>query len=294
MILPCKKIAHELTKHLVERVSLLKSRGKSVKLLAVLVGDQPQQQSYVRIKRNLARSLGIDFAFLEFPQTPPFHEFLTLIQNKARDPGISGIILQLPLPEHYDLSLIYQAIPPTKEIEGHGQNNLYTFPLVQACMIGLEWVHTQSEQTYTLPYTPNNLLIEWLRTRQIAVAGRGITTGKPIAAYFDKLGIPYTQTHSKLANSDDIYRHSDIIICGVGKKILTKENVKQGVILLNFGLHKAPYYLTGNKKTMLVGDYDEDEMKDVASCYTITPGGLGPIDILCMYGNLIESANHNS
>lgn len=292
MILPCNKIAQSLTEHLIERVSSLKSNGKRIKLLAVLVGDQPQQQSYVRIKRNLARSLGIDFEFLDFPHTPPFEKFLSLIKKRAYESEVSGIILQLPLPESYGLSRIYQTIPPIKEIEGHNKNSQYTFPLVQACMIGLNWVHTQTEQIETLPFAPSDSLIEWLRTKQITIAGRGMTTGKPIAAYFDKLEVPYTQTHSRSADADKAYRQSDIIICGVGKKIITKENIKKGVVLLNFGLHKAPK-VNAEKKNVLVGDYDEEEIKDVASYYTITPGGLGPIDILCMYGNLIESASQN-
>jgi methylenetetrahydrofolate dehydrogenase (NADP+)/methenyltetrahydrofolate cyclohydrolase len=132
-----------------------------------------------------------------------------------------------------------------------------------------------------------------------------MTTGKPIASYFDSFAIPYEQTHSATADPDSIYRQSDIIICGVGKKILTRENIKKGVILLNFGLQKREHRVMVRQahhdtdttemvqtKQFLFGDYDEDEIRDIASWYTITPGGLGPIDILCLYGNLIESATH--
>ncbi len=292
MIIPCREIAMSITKKLKEKVSLLKSEGKTIKLLAVLVGDQPEQHSYVRIKRNLAHSLGIDFEFLHYPMAPPFVEFLAMIQERTTGQDVSGIILQLPLPEHYDHDAIYASLPPAKDIEGHRGNNQYIFPLVQACMIGLDWVYrsqVSSNQDYTLPLTPTRELIHWLQTIQITIAGRGMTTGKPIASYFDKLGIPYIQTNSATEDPDSIYRESDIIICGVGKKIISKENIKKGVILLNFGLHKGAKGQSEKLKQHLVGDYDEDEIKDIASWYTITPGGLGPIDILCLYGNLVES-----
>lgn len=292
MMIPCGEIASNITQSLQKQVSLLKSEGKTIKLLAVLVGDQPEQHSYVRIKRNLAHSLGIDFEFLYYPLAPPFDEFLAMIQKRTTEQDVSGIILQLPLPEHYDHDAIYASLPPAKDIEGHRGNNQYIFPLVQACMIGLDWVYrsqVSSNQDYTLPLTPTRDLIHWLQTIQITIAGRGMTTGKPIASYFDTLGIPFIQTNSSTTDPDSIYRKSDIIICGVGKKIISKENIKKGVILLNFGLHKGTKGQSEKQKKGLIGDYDEEEVKDIASMYTITPGGLGPIDILCLYGNLIES-----
>ncbi len=296
MIIPCREIASNITLSLKKKVSLLKSGGKSVKILAVLVGDQPEQHSYVRIKRNLAHSLGIGFEFLHYPQAPAFNEFLAMIQKRTSEQDVSGIILQLPLPEHYDHDVVYASIPPSKEIEGHRANSQYIFPLVQACMIGLDWVYrsqVSDNQDYTLPLVPNKELIHWLQTKHITVAGRGMTTGKPIASYFDRLKIPYIQTNSSTADPDNIYRESDIIICGVGKKIIRKENIKKGVILLNFGLHKDIGEQGEKHKQRLLGDYDENEIKEIASWYTITPGGLGPIDILCLYGNLIESVTHS-
>lgn len=292
MIIPCREIATSITQQLKEKVMLLKSEGKNIKLLAVLLGDQPEQHSYVRIKRDLAHSLGIDFEFLHFNQTPPFSEFLALMQERTSEKNISGVILQLPLPKYYDQQKLYSTIPSAKEIEGHYSKDKFVFPLVQACMIGLDWVHiSHSLKTnkYILPFTPTKELIQWLKTKRITIAGRGVTTGKPIASYFDRLEIPYEQTNSSTTNPDNMYRESDIIICGVGKKIITRDNIKKDVVLLNFGLHKGIRGHSDSLKQHLVGDYDEEEIQDIASIYTITPGGLGPIDILCLYGNLIES-----
>lgn len=299
MIIPCGDIARDITHDLKARVSALAAKGKKVKLLAVLIGDEPAQHSYVRIKRNLAGSLGIGFELLHYPQAPPFEVFRSIIKEKSEQKDVSGVIVQLPLPQEYDKTDLYKAIPTSKEIEGHTTASRFVFPLVQACMIGLDWVYhsrTPSDKRYVLPVVPTQGLIRWLQGQRITIAGRGMTTGKPIASYFDSFAIPYEQTHSATADPDSIYRQSDIIICGVGKKILTRENIKRGVVLLNFGLQKREHRVMGimKSKLSLVGDYDEDEIRDIASWYTITPGGLGPIDILCLYGNLIESATRIS
>lgn len=293
MIIPCDTIAKDLTNKLKANVSLLTSKGKQLKLLAVLAGDQPEQYSYVRIKQNLAHALGIGFESINFPNPPPFPEFLKLIQEKVAQTDTTGMILQLPLPKEYDQETLYESIPRVKEIEGHHSASSYVFPLVQACVIGLDWVFRSQnglQKSCILPIWPDNDLISWLRTKQIVVAGRGMTTGKPVAAFFDKLHVPFKQTNSTTQDPDSMYRKADIIICGVGRRVITKSNIKKGVVLLNFGLHKETKEVHHTKKSFLVGDYDEEEVKDLASWYTITPGGLGPIDILCLYGNLIESA----
>ena len=299
MIIPCGEIASNITQGLKKKVSLLKSEGENIKLLAVLVGDQPEQHSYVRMKQNLANTLGIGFEFLHFPELPPFETFLNIVREKSSRDDIYGIIIQLPLPQEYNQQKIYATFPHHKEIEGHHAKSKFVFPLVQACMIGLDWVcnpHHPVETQYEMPFTPSEKLILWLQKKQITIAGRGMTTGKPIASYFDSLNIPYAQTNSSTSPSDAdiIYRNSDIIICGVGKKIISKENIKKGVVLLNFGLHKPTEGGSSVHTSKLLGDYDEKEIQDIASFYSKTPGGLGPIDILCLYGNLIESATNTN
>jgi len=297
MVIPCGEIVSNITLSLHKKVSFLKSEGKRIKLLAVLVGDQPEQHSYVRMKRNLANNLGISFEFLHFPKPPPLETFLEIVRINSMRDDVSGIIIQLPLPQEYNQQQIYATIPLHKEVEGHHAESAFVFPLVQACMIGLDWVFNPrdpAETHYELPFRPSEKLILWLQKKQIAIAGRGMTTGKPIASYFDSLNVPYIQTNSGTLSSDadTIYKSADIIICGVGKKILSPKNVSRGTILLNFGLHKLIKEKPTHHISKLVGDYDEKEMQDIVSYYTTTPRGLGPIDILCLYGNLIESLTH--
>jgi len=289
MLIPCDQIQSHLTDYL--KTKVINSQVKS-KLLAILVGDEPSQLSYVRIKRKIAQELGVGFEFLQLAPTLPSPEILRIITEKSSDPSVTGVIVQQPVPQDIDMTALYACIPTHKDIEGLSNNNVYIFPLVQACMIGLDWAYqyalsrqTPSLNRYQLPFDLGHEVITWLRRKDVTIAGSGITTGQPLARHFSKLQIAYHQTDSKSQNPDDVYIHSDIIISGVGKKIISNKNIKRGVILLNFGLRRVEKSVNNSH---LRGDYDEEEIRNKAELYSQTPHGLGPIDVLCLYGNLLS------
>ncbi|HNQ31112.1 MAG TPA: bifunctional 5,10-methylenetetrahydrofolate dehydrogenase/5,10-methenyltetrahydrofolate cyclohydrolase [Candidatus Woesebacteria bacterium] len=293
MIIPCRAIQKSIENTLAQSVLELKNSNRVPTLLAVLVGDDVAQHSYVRMKRKIAERIGVNFEFWHVPDPPAFDTFLELLQQKIHTVSPVGIIVQLPLPPHYNREKLYEVIGVERDIEGHHPKNQYVFPLVQACMVGLMWARTHLTQggdnikafnQSSFPITPSTSDWQWLHSKNIVIAGRGMTTGAPIARYFETHQLPYVQTHSKMADADGMYKQADIIISGVGKRILHRGNIKPGVILLNFGLHQDV------KSKKLTGDYDEDDVHDVAALYTQTPGGLGPLDIACLYGNLIHAA----
>jgi 5,10-methylene-tetrahydrofolate dehydrogenase/methenyl tetrahydrofolate cyclohydrolase len=156
---------------------------------------------------------------------------------------------------------------------------------VQAALIGLTYAYDNTQNTFCLPAQLTREIVQWLEEKHIVIGGRGATSGAPIARYFDHLQIPYSTTNSQIEDADSIYRTADIIITGVGKKILTKMNIKAGVILLNFGLRQERV----GERSVLKGDYDEDDISTTASLYTGTPGGLGPIDVTCMFANVVAA-----
>ncbi len=293
MLIPCTAINTRLKEILKTEVELLKTKSITPRLLAIIIGDSPEQQSYVRIKRRIAEELGVEFVLWQLPDVPTPEVFTTLLKQKIHEVSPHGVLIQQPLPPAYDITKTYLDIPIYMDIEGH-VNRLYTFPLVLACVLGLSWVYSRQTSIHEhihldfvkLPIVLSPKAIDWLRTRTIVVAGRGLTTGKPIAQYLTQLGISYHQTHSHSKKTDDLYRSADIIITGVGKEILTPKNIRPGVILLNFGLREK--IVDGRKR--LKGDYDEDAIREIAALYSGTPGGLGPVDVTCMYANLIASA----
>ncbi len=307
MKIPCREIAQFIEKKLIEEVASLKQKRIQPKLVTFLLDASPEQQSFVSIKKRVGERLGIDFELVNPADIPTHDELLSLIHSYADQKETSGIIIQLPLPKHIDKQELYDVIPTEKEIEGHKENSDFQFPLSLAVLTGIKYIYslTDSHSEHVLGSSKempnrvphNNSVIQKsivdfehdaeffrsvLKNKNIVIAGRGPTGGEPISNAFKSLHIPHDITNSQTPNVDDIYRQADIIITATGNHIIHSDNIKEGAILLNVGLRK--------ENGGLRGDYNEDEIKEKASFYTETPGGLGPLDVLYLYKNVIDAA----
>ncbi|PIZ64096.1 hypothetical protein COY16_00245 [Candidatus Roizmanbacteria bacterium CG_4_10_14_0_2_um_filter_39_13] len=288
MIIPCVDIVSYLDEQLKLQVAQLKEKNISPKLVTILLGQAPEQLSFVSIKQRKAEMLGIDFEFLNLSNTPPFKEFLGQLLQIAQNPSTTGIIIQHPLPEHYDLEKMYTLIPSSKEIEGHLTNSYFQFPLSLSVLSGLKFIFSNEQ-------TPENAVVDFqndipffknvLQNKNIVIAGKGPTGGKPIGKSFAEIGVPFTVVDSKTTNPDDIFRSADIIITATGRKVISSDNIKPGAILLNVGLRK--------EEGRLMGDLDEKSIDQKAAWYNITPRGFGPLDVSYLYKNLLQSARLN-
>ena len=140
MCIPGKKIAEEIKKQLKTQA---KKFGKKtpLKLVVVLVGNSPDQLSFVSIKKKTAQSLGIGFELIHFKKTPNFEEFVRLIKEKAMCPKTTGIIIQHPLPNHLLTDTIYNFIPKEKDIEGNLNRSPHLPPLGQAILTVLKYIY---------------------------------------------------------------------------------------------------------------------------------------------------------
>ncbi len=180
---------------------------------------------------------------------------------------------------------LYNYIPLNKEIEGHKLKSTFSYPLGLAVLTILKYVFKDS-------LAPKDLFVDLIKdaeffkknfqNKKIVIIGRGVTGGKPIGQTLKKLNFDYINTSSKTYDSEQYYKDADIIISAVGKKIIDGDCIKPGVILINVGVRRE------NDK--LKGDYDEKDVKDIASFYTSTPGGVGPIDVIYLYKNLLEAS----
>ncbi len=292
MLIPCKDIAQIIETELQKQVVQTKHATSlpNITLVAYLLGESPEQLSFVTIKRRLAERLNINFDFTHYQNPPPLENFLKNLQEKMEQPQNTGVIIQLPLPADYAKEDVYETIPPHKEIEGHTPHSPFQFPLSLAVLTGIKYVFGYAQQNRKLDA---EILVHFkqdipfffnvLKDKNIVIVGRGPTGGRPIAKSLGEIGVKYTVVTSETANPEVICKHADIIITATGKKIIEPHVLKKGVILLNVGLRKE------NGK--LKGDYDEDHIKDIASYYTQTPGGLGPLDVLYLYKNLIDSTH---
>lgn len=285
MKIPGAEIAREIETLLAKEVSALKKKGIVPHLTTILVGESSAQESFVRIKKQVATRLGIKFDFIHLKRTPTFEKFANLLKDTSQDPKVTGIIVQQPLPSDLGTDTIYKYIPREKEIEHHRNKSPFAPPLGLAVLTALKFVFHDGKISHKLLVDLKqdvSFFKPLLRNKKIVLVGRGITGGQPIGKALSMFKINYLNTSSQTFDSDQYYKEADIIISAVGKKVISPANTKHGAILITAGVRR--------EQGKLRGDYDEKEIDSVASYYTPTPGGVGPLDVLYLYKNLIDAA----
>lgn len=283
MLIPCKEIAQTIENNLRQEVSELKKKGKTPKLLAILVGESSEQLSFVSIKEKVAARIDAGFEFVHFQKVPDLHEFISFVEKRTSQDDITGVIIQQPLPLDCNTEDIYSVIPPKKEIEGFHPESIFHFPLSLSVLTGIKYIFNGKDLDNSIVNFEQDkeFFKKNLQDKKIVIAGRGPTGGKPIGEALTDIGISFINTHSQTENPEKLYKNADIIITATGRKIISPEMLKRGVVLLNVGLREEHGFLKG--------DYSEKEIENIASYYTKTPGGLGPIDVLYLYKNLIDA-----
>jgi len=285
MLINGTNIAKVLEKGLKKEFKALIKKKKSIKLVVFLIGTSPEQLSFVSIKKKLAKRLGVTFEFIHLKTSPPFEKFVRLIKDKSHDPKTTGIIIQQPLPSQLNTESVYDFISLEKEIEGHRRKTTFFAPLGLAVMTLLKfiYIHPKIDSNLLINiYKDLNAIKKVTKHKKVVIIGRGITGGKPIGKTLSDAKINFVGINSLTPHPEEYCKEADIIITAVGQKALTSLMIKPGVILINVGMRK--------EKTKLLGDYDEKEIKQIAEYYTPTPGGIGPLDIIYLFKNLLDAA----
>lgn len=282
MFIDGRKIANNL-------LAILKKERKTIKkhigLSVFLVGSAPEQLSFVKIKSEMAKALKIDFKLIHLTKTPNFIDFANLLKKEVFNKDVTGIIIQQPLPAQLSTDSIYDYIPLLKEIEGHKKKTEFIFPLGLAVMTLIKYIFygKRKQDVVFVDMKKDRVLFKnILKSKKVVIVGRGMTGGMPIGKTLGSLNINYISTNSTTVDPESYFKTADLIITSTGKKVIEPEMLKPGVVLINTGVRKE------NGK--LKGDYEENEIKDIASFYTPTPGGSGPIDVVYLYKNLIDAA----
>lgn len=284
MILTVKKVVESLEKELKKEIAKVSKKHK-LKLVVFLVGESPEQLSFVRIKQKTAKNLGVDFELIQYTKPPTFEPFLRKIKEVSQDPSVTGVIIQQPVPPQLSTESMYDFIDLKKEIEGHRRKTEFFSPLGLAVMTLLKYIYIHPKADFNLFINRKKdfeSLRRVLKHKQIIVIGRGKTGGAPIVKTLSEAKINFMGTNSQTPNPHEYYREADIIIPAVGKKVLTADMLKPGVVLINVGMR--------HEDAKLKGDYDEKDIDAVAGHWTPTPGGIGPLDVLYLYKNLLDAA----
>lgn len=278
-----KAIADSILTDLTSQTTKLKGKGIVPTLAVILVGDNPGSLSYIKQKTKAAESVGATFLFEHLPTTTPAETLASAIAHFNNNGMIHGLIVQRPVPTP-GAEEILGTVNPAKDIDGFIENSPFQVPVARAVVTILTHIHAQ----LTNQKLVRDEFLAWLAKQSIAVIGRGETAGQPIAQLLTTYGASVSVIHSQTNNPQPILKTSSIIISCVGKnRVVTKKFLQRGTILISVGLFRG-------KDGKLHGDYDEEEIAKIASFYTPTPGGVGPVNVASLMQNLLEATSFQS
>jgi methylenetetrahydrofolate dehydrogenase (NADP+)/methenyltetrahydrofolate cyclohydrolase len=275
-ILDGKSIAATLRARLAEDVARLPEQPG---LAVVLVGEDPASAVYVRNKGIATREAGMRSVEHRLPAETGATDLLDLIARLNADPGIDGILVQLPLPRHIDAQAVLAAIDPAKDVDG--------FHVVNAGLLA-------TGGPALVPCTPRGCMI-LLREAGIALAGadavvvgRSNIVGKPVAQLLLAADCTVTIAHSRSRDLPAICRRADIVIAAAGRpEMLRGDWIRPGATVIDVGINRVA---TAGGGSRLVGDVAYAEVAAVAGAITPVPGGVGPMTIACLLENTLIAA----
>lgn len=247
-------------------------------LAVILVGDDPASRIYVNNKKKTALNLGIKSTVIELPADTKEDVLIEHIQNLNNDDSVTGILVQMPLPEHINKDRVVCAIDPKKDVDCFTPEN------VGKLALGME--------PYFYPVTPQGILIMLdyygipLEGKHVVVIGRSNIVGKPMAQMLLRRNATVTMCHSHTSDLDSIIKTADIIISAVGKKVVRCKMVKYKSVLVDVGISRDTNgKLTGD---LNFSDFkDTNEILDFVSAYSPVPGGVGPMTIASLMLNTL-------
>lgn len=277
-----KARADRLTADVATAVAKLKAETGIVPgLCAVLVGEDPASQVYVRNKGKSATAAGIASFEEKLPATISQADLLALIARLNADDRVDGILVQLPLPKHIDPQRVIEAIDPRKDVDGFHPEN-----------VGLLW--SGGLRRALVPCTPYGCLIllrdvvPSLIGAEAVVLGRSNIVGKPMAALLLAESCTVTVAHSKTRDLPAVLRRADILVAAVGQPEMVKGDwIKEGAIVVDVGINRVA---AAHGKSRLVGDVAFTEAQGIAGAITPVPGGVGPMTIACLLRNTLIAA----
>jgi len=245
-------------------------------MAVILIGDVQSSAAYVRQKELKAKEIGAEVKIFRFDETVTNAGIENLIKKLDADLNIHGIILQRPAPKSLRIEKLEELITPQKEIDGFGKHTLYTVPVAAAVFEILGEIFGNLNETESFS--------DWLASKKIVVLGKGETAGQPIIDYFRAREIEPIIIDSKTENKNAMLKNADIIVSAVGKRgIITSLDLKNGVILIGIGL-------SADDEGKTKGDYNDTEVEQIASFYTPTPGGVGPVNVALLLENLVQAS----
>ena len=273
MIIDGKKEAATLREEIKKEINSIKTKTNKVPgLTVILIGEFVPSLIYVRNKEKKSKEVGINSNVIKYPKDVTEEEVLKKISELNNNKDVSGILVQLPLPDQINKEKIINSIDPSKDVDGFNPINVGNLA---------------SGNEAIIPCTPLGCLMllkkieNNLSGKHAVIIGRSNLNGKPMAQLLLRENCTVTITHSKTKNLKEECLKADILIAAVGVANLVKKDwVKDGSIVIDVGINKK-----GNK---IVGDVSFEEVKNKVKAITPVPGGVGPMTIACLLKNTLK------
>lgn len=285
-LLDGKFLAQQIKDELKTAVESIRAQGGKIPhLAAVLVGEDPASQAYVRNKVRSCEEVGFGSTLIRKEASTTEAELLGIVAQLNADPEIDGFIVQLPLPKHIDENKVTLAIDPRKDVDGFHPVNFGRM--------------AQGLPAY-LPATPFGIL-EMLRRydiptqgKKVVVIGRSNIVGTPMSILLSRKGNPGDATvticHSRTRDLAEHARRADILIVAIGRaEMVTADMVKPGAVVIDVGMNRVddPALPKGYR---LTGDVDFQAVAPKASWITPVPGGVGQLTVMALLMNTLKAA----
>ncbi len=285
-IIDGKTIAARVRAQVIEDVRAFTERtGRTPGLATVLVGEDPGSVVYVGAKQRACAQAGMTPFDHRLAANASFEDVAQTLARLNADPAVSGILLQLPVPEHLDGPTLTGMIDSDKDVDGLTPVNAgrlaLGLPGLRPCTpLGvLELLHSVDAR---------------LEGAEAVVVGRSNLFGKPMAQLLLAENATVTMCHSRTRDLTAVCARADILIAAVGRpRMITRELVKPGAVVIDVGMNRLTPEQAGNTSG-LVGDVDFTAVVEVASAITPVPGGVGPMTIACLLRNTVDAARHQA
>ena len=270
-ILDGKKLANESEKEISESVLHLKEKGITPTLATILVGDDPASETYVRMKQEACKRVGMESLAINLPKDTSTEELLSKIDEINNDEDIHGILLQHPVPKQIDERKCFERISIEKDVDGvscigFGKMSM-KLPAFGSCTpAGIMRIL----ESYDIEISGMHAV----------VVGRSPILGKPMAMMLLNKNATVTICHSKTKGLENHVKNADLIVGAVGvPKLINKNWIKKEAVVIDAGYHPEK-----------CGDIDLDGIEEIASSFTPVPGGVGPMTINTLILNTMEAA----
>ncbi len=286
ILLDGRALSKKIKEEIKAEVDTIRDNGGNIPhLAAVIVGDNPASESYVKNKVKSSDFVGFESTVIKKDANISEEELLEIVEGLNKNSDVDGFIVQLPLPRHIDPDKITLSIDPKKDVDGFHPYNFGSM--------------AQGLEAY-LPATPYGILLMLERYeietegKEVVVLGRSNIVGSPISILLARKGNPgnatVTITHSRTKDLDNILRKADIIIAAIGRNHFIKaDQVKEGAVIIDVGINRIedPSRKRGYR---LVGDVDFDDVSSKASYITPVPGGVGPMTVTALMLNTLKAS----